>query len=207
MSHSRKILAQAGVSLADIYDIEGSVVGVETLDADEVKAVHEMGQTLFSERFSTQIFSVDTGPLLQNATISVGLEDLPSVPARILGLVVMVDTTARVLRVAVNASKPAPGPVEELPIWTWESGGGETTARFTIAGVTGDQILLDSNLQFDRVPMLRAGADQPESLGNISLRGVTSGFGAGDVTVTLRALLGFPEMAGVSSFGLPIPSW
>ena len=203
---ANKILSQAGISLADAYDVEGSIAGVEDLDSESVKTVHEMGATIFSERFSTQIFSILTGDLNQSTTIGVGLAGLPTVPTRILGLVVITNVTARIANVTVSLSTTV-GTVEEFPIWTWSSGGGETTARFVIGGASGNQILLDSNLQYDRIPMIRAGTDQPQSIQSLVLRGATSAFGAGTVELELRALLAFSDIGGISSYGLPIPSW
>ena len=43
-----KILSQAGISLADLYNVEGSIAGIEQLDTRELPIVHEMSGTIFS---------------------------------------------------------------------------------------------------------------------------------------------------------------
>jgi len=59
-----KILSQAGISLADTYDVEGSIVGVEELETHEVNLVEDMGPRVMGERMK-QI-------LLRGVTTAIG---------------------------------------------------------------------------------------------------------------------------------------
>ena len=207
MAKHQKILSQSGISLADNYNVQGSIVEVDELDSHEVKTVHEMGNTMFSERFSCQTFVVDTGALLQNITFGIGpTADLPDGPSRILAIIVTTSVTARILHATVSMSSIV-GTIEEQPIWSWVAGGGETVGRFVAGGVSNNIIMLDSNPSFERVPLIRAGSDQPRSVPGLVLRGITSGFGAGTVTIELRVLVAFADVGGISSYGLPFPSW
>ncbi len=200
-----KVLSQAGISLADVYDIEGSIVGIDQLESREVHLAHEMGATIFSERLSQRTFRAQTGAIAQSTGFDVGISGLPNIPTRVLALIVTVDTTSRLANCAVSLGNEE-GVVQEIPIWAWD-GTNESTLRFLDAGVLGSDIALVSDPAFDRLPTLLMGTDQPRSMGTMVMRGTTSAFGAGDVTITLIAMVAFSEIGGISSYGLPIPSW
>lgn len=193
------------MSLADVYDIEGSIAGVEQLQSRDVNLVHEMGSTLFSERLSERIFRTVSGDIAQSTAFGFGITGLPNIAARVLALMVIVDVTSRITNCVVNLSTTS-GPLSEIPVWAWDTTN-ESTLRFFENGTVANHICLNSDAQYDRLPTIMTGSDQPVSIGGLGCRGTTSAFGAGTVALTLNALIAFSEIRGISSRGLPIPSW
>lgn len=200
-----KILSQSGVSLADAYDIEGSIAGIEDLQSREVSLVHEMGQTMFAERFSGQIFRQESAAIAQSTTFNVILTNLPDTPSRILGVRVLVDASAHTSGANVNVRDALRG--QELPIWMWD-GSAEPNIRIVDDGqAVATSAMLQPQPALTLEPNLLTGAAQAGTIDQVALRGTTSGFGAGTVTYTLLLYLAFAKMGGVSSRGLPLPGW
>jgi len=199
-----KILSQSGISLADAYDVEGSIVGVDQLDSSQVSLVHEMGQTIFSERFSGVILREASSATLQDVNIDLPVTGLPMTPSRIIAIRVSVGTTARMLRAAVMARDPTSG--REMPLWVWD-GTNETTIRIADEGPIVDMIVLNPDPIFTLMPNMLTGVTQPRRVDEIILRARTSSFGAGDVNMSVAVFILFSELEGISSFGVPIPSW
>jgi len=202
-----KVLSKSGDSLADTYDVVGSVAGIEQLRSEEITLVHEMGATLWSERFSTFIRRAASGDIAQSTNFDVVLDGLPAHIFRILGLSVFVDTTARVTLATVSIQEPITG--REVPIWIWDAATDiEVRARFSIegAGATTEQFLQPAPANV-RLPHMMASAGQPQSVPNVTFRGQTASFGAGTVEAVLLMHVGFVEVGGLSSRGLPVPSW
>lgn len=204
-----RVKAQAGTSLADIYDVVGSVAGVDELDTRSVPAVHEMGNTIFSERLGGRLNVWDTQAIAQ--TINFGVEfpgpdpaNAISVPTRILGAAVTVDVGARVLRVAIVVRDITNG--VEFPIFVWD----EAVERIIrmqpdtlgVANVT----FLQGTPEFDLLPSMIIGSD-PDAEWSLFLRGTTAAFGLGSVTVSARVYLALARTKAISSLGLPIPGW
>lgn len=201
-----KILSQSGNSLADVYDVQGSIAGIDQLESREVTLVHEMGRTMFSERFSGFIRRSVVGPNLQSVTFDALMIDLPEI-ARVVGVTVLADTAGRTDRAQVSVRDPLNG--REMPIYIWDvNDGASLTAAIRIEdnGILpgADAALIPS---FSQIPSFTIGTDQPQSMEQIAFRGVTSAFGAGNVTYVLLVYLAFAAVGGLSSRGLPIPSW
>jgi len=198
-----KILSQSGRSLADIYDAEGSIAGIDQLETRELPIVHEMGATVFSERFVTSIRRMASGALAQNTAISLALATLPSTPTRLLGVAVISDVAARVDRLAISLRDP--GATNEIPVWVFD--GNSTPIEFADAGAgTATFDLLGAQQVF--TPSFVGGNGQPgRMVSDIAVRGDTTGFGAGDVFVRVFLHIAFAAAGGVSSFGLPLPGW
>lgn len=202
-----KILSQAGTSLADTYNVEGSIAGIEQLETRELPIVHEMGGTVFSERLSSSIRHASSGAINQSTNWNVILTDLPVTPFRILGVTVFISTTARVTIASVAVRHP--GDDREIPIWIWDAARDvEVRARFTDTGaaVATTQFLRPLELM-EAIPHMGLGTEQPQPASEIAFRGQTAGFGAGTVTATMIMHVQFSQVAGLSSRGLPIPSW
>ncbi len=204
-----KILSRAGASLADIYDVEGSIAGIEQLETRELPIVHEMGATVLSERFTTRIFRITTGALAQNILFAVELTTLPETPARLLGVQVIATDGGRVDRCAVLATDPTLG--QDFPLWVFDAG---TPANEVIAmedaGVHALFGLLVPRTGINAFPSFVGGRVQQDSMvSSVTLSGDTTGFGAGTVTVTALLLLAFPRNDGSrrAALGRPIPSW
>jgi len=199
-----KIQAQTGTSLADIYEIQGSIAGVEELESRGVSLVHEMGDVIFSERFSTQLVILETAAILQSAAFDVVNTTLPEFPGRILGAYVFADA-ARVDNVCLAIRDPAS--VEEMPLWSWNGAIDDAlTIRLSHGGAPGAVIALRPDVVFN-LPSFFGGSGQRVTVPEIALRGTTTAFGAGDVTVTAVVYIAFGEQGGIGSKGLPIPSW
>lgn len=199
-----KILSQAGNSLADIYDVEGSIAGIEHLETHDLPIVHEMGSTVFSERFTTTITRIPTAALLQNVDIDVVSTNFPQVPSRVLSVSVLTDQPTRILRLAVLSRDPVA--LEEIPLWVFDTTPLSESIRIADGGAPANSNVLIGRPGFEQ-KSFTGGFGQPDFVGEVALRGRTTGFGAGNVTIVALVHFGFGEIVGISSRGLPIPSW
>lgn len=203
-----KILSQSGNSLADIYDAEGSVAGIDQLETRELPIVHEMGGTVFSERCSAFIRRATTGALAQNLTWDVTLTDLPSGLYRVLGVLCVANQAARYSQAQGSLRDPLSG--REMPFYVWDVNDDEETAIRLV-----ENNAASANLRALRqshpigLPTLGVGDGQPQMVGQeLVFRGLTSAFGAGTVTITLLIHLAFAAVGGLNdSRGIPIPGW
>lgn len=214
-----KVLAQVGTSLADVYDVEGSIAGVDQLVTRDVGLVHEMGKTVFSERFTTGIRGSTSGAVAQNVSWAINLGQTPTTPYRVLAIKISISVTARVSLASVAIQNPTNS--REIPIWSWDIlNDAETRIRFSDdGGAAGAVIFLQPAPGNVMLPQLLAGSAQPGAIADpgtalvnpsseLIFRGTTDGFGAGTVTANLLYHLGFPSsLGGINSHGLPIPSW
>jgi len=200
-----KILSQSGSSLADVYNVDGSIAAIDQLEASEIQLVHEMGDTIFSERASSTVRRRETAALLQNATFDELITDLPSGVTRILGVQVLVDFF-RIAHAAVSVRDPVAN--REFPIWLWETGVDTNHAlRVADQAAAANTGLLQPLGGTQQTPSILIGANQPQSVPDIAFRGLTTAFGAGDVTAVLLLYLSFSAIGGIGSRGLPVPSW
>lgn len=201
-----KILAQAGMSLADVYNVVGSSAGVEQLESREVSLVHEMGGTLFSERLGSSIRRLTTGDILQTVTFNGTLAGLGANAIRILGISVFADVNARIDRVVVSLRDPLAG--REIPIWVWNTASDAERAMRLLdnAGAVASVFQLVSIAPIN-VPNLMTGSEQPRRVSEIVMRGITATFGAGTVELILLVHTASSHQGGLNSRGLPIPGW
>ena len=206
-----KILSQAGNSLADIYDVEGSIAGIEQLETQELPIVHEMAATIFSERLAGEIVRLDTGALAQNVAWDVILTSPPVGIYRVLGMIVLVDVVARVLLAQTSLRDPGTG--REVPFFVWDTNGAgdfESTVRIVDNGQSVANVTMLRGTTGPDLPTVGIAEGQPRRVGEeIVFRGQTRGFGAGTVTTTALVYLASGEVAqgALSSRGLPVPSW
>ena len=205
-----KILSQAGNSLADVYDVQGSIAGIEHLETHELPIVHEMGATVFSERLSGNLIRRSTGAIAQNTTwdLTVLAANTPAGIFRILSVFLFADQN-RVDRASVLLQQTIPNDGEQA-IYIWDTTNDVVSnIRLSDAGgVAGNQFaFLQANPQ--PMPILAIGSGQVQSVGDtIVFRGLTTGFGAGTVTVVALIYVASPELStSLSSRGLPVPSW
>ena len=204
-----KILSQAGDSLADMYDVEGSIAGIEDLDTRELGIIHEMGQTIFSERFTMRLGRV-TGTFLQNTGFDLSFTALPAAPTRILGCSVWTDVTGRLTHCNMSVHNPRAAAEREMPFWAWNTADDvESAARVIDEGTLANRILLRPLSPSPNLPVMIESSAQndPARVNEIFFRGLTGGFGAGNVIIEAHVLIAFADIIGVSSRGLPIPSW
>ena len=202
-----KILSQAGNSLADVYDVEGSIAGIDQLETRELPIMHEMGATIFSERFGGVLVSATSAAVNQSTAWNIGLVGLPAHVWRVFGIQVFVNATARVDFCSICVRETVSG--REMPIWAWDSAAdSEYNVRFSDdGGAIATTIFLQPAAANKQLPHLMAGAGQPQAVAQLVFRGISSAFGAGTVTADVLTHVGFPDVAGLSSRGLPIPSW
>jgi len=210
-----KILGQAGISLADTYDVEGSAVDVENLETKDVNLVDEMGSRTFSERLLSFVVNMPTGAIAASTAFSatlpsaaLGLPDFG--PNRILGVTVLnMGDAADITRVCLSLEEVSTG--FEYPIWEWDDATGvEVSALWDIgSGEANVQILIPISY---RLPELAIRTGNARQMPNLRMRGSTSA-GVG-VTVVIRALWHLarpytsdPSPGEVQSHGLPLPGW
>jgi len=193
------------MSLADVYNVSGSIAGIEQLESREVSLVHEMGGTVFSERFSTETRRADTGDILQSVNFDTIFASDPPNVTRVLGVTMLADVDARLARAQLSILNRLGN---EQPIYAWEAGDATTSVRIVDDGqaVANMTLLVPS---FTQLPNLIAGSGQPNQLAGdrFVFRGSSSAFGAGTVELVVIVYLGFARQRGISSLGLPMPSW
>jgi len=201
-----KILSQAGDSLADVYDVRGSIAGIDDLLSRDISLIHEMGATIFAERFRTTILRAPANAIAQSTTFNIVLAILQDSPVRVLGVQVITDDVSQLQRVAVHVRSE--NLARDFPIWIWDGTNAiTTTMEDDGAGVATFQVLTAS-AQSLMLPSFAGGRDQALSASRVVLRGATNAFGAGTGFIRALVLLAFPEdRSGLSNRGLPIPSW
>jgi len=203
-----KILSQSGKSLADVYDVEGSIAGIEQLETRDLPIMHEMGGTVFSERFQDRIFRIPTGAILQNADFRIQLDTLPETPARLLGIQVIASLPFRVVKCAVLGTDPTVS--QDIPLWVWDAAGA-LTEEVNMEDVTvgNDFALMIPHASANIFPSFAGGREQQDNMvSSLTLTGTTTAFGGSTTEITALCYLAFPRRDGsVSSLGLPIPSW
>ena len=202
-----KILSNSGNSLADIYDVEGSIAGIERLETHDLPIVHEMGQTVFSERFSTAFIRVTSGAINQNTSFDIVSTGLQDVPQRVVAVMVFSNNAGRVLRCGILARESRTG--REMPFWIYDGANFIVTRMEDQGGGVGLLEVLLGNAQATILPIFTGGDNQPFSIADIAFRGTSTGFGAGTVIITALYFLAYAEAvgSGIDSRGLPIPSW
>lgn len=200
-----KILSQAGDSLADLYDVEGSVAGIDHLETHELPIVHEMGATVFSERLDGTIRRATTGAIAQNIGFDLVLTDLPDGHWRVLGAAIIVDVTGRINNANICLRDADAG--REIPLYVWHTTNDvESQIRIVENGaaVAAMHLLVPNPLQ---TPNLGIGVGARQTVNEITFRGLTTGFGAGTVTASALIYIGFTHRAEISSRGVPLPGW
>jgi len=191
-----------------MYDVEGSIAGIEQIQTEELPIVHEMGGTLFSERYSTFIRRFVSPAVAQNTSWDVTLSDLPENYYRVIGVSVFTDGVAGEVAFCSLAMARVDGP-REIPIWIFDATNDtELRVRFSSDGAAAAQTnFLRPVTLLETLPHLSASAGQPQSVPNIVFRGTSAAFGAGTVVATALIHVAFVAVAGVSSRGVPMPSW
>lgn len=201
-----KIQSQSGNSLADTYDVEGSIAGIDQLLTKELPIVHEMGATVFSERFTTAIRRVALGSINQSTEFAVNLTDLPATPSRLLGVSVVSDVGANIARAAVMVRDPTSE--REFPVWVFD-GSTVITIKMDDNGTETDFDLLVGQASTVFTPTFVGGVGQPGlgAVNELIIRGETTAFGAGTVLIRAFYHIALVQLGGISSRGLPLPSW
>jgi len=212
-----KILAQAGISLADVYDVKGSIVGVEQLLSQEVALFHEMGSTVFSERMGGGVLRFLSGTINQSTAFNIlsGVGNFPEVVTRILGVEVFLASGngGRMENCQLSVSAPnggGTGTRRDFPIWKWDTTNDvEQGIQIVDNGsAAGNRELLVPVNPLPGIPSFQFGTLQPSvPVPEFAFRGISSAFGAGTVLATCLIYISNAQTVRPSSYGLPIPSW
>ncbi len=201
-----KSLSQSGITLSDAYDIKGSILGISQVLAEEgIHLTHDLASTLFMERMQAEIFLMASAATLQDTAFAVALNPLTASTARIYGVTVQVDVTSRLTHCNLCARDPLNA--TEYPLFVWD-GTNEDVISMDDGTALADQIVLRPSDFYGKLPVSMYGIDHDRHVNQFRLRGLTSGFGAGTVTVTAQIYAALTDAAGaLSSKGVPIPSW
>lgn len=198
-----KVLSQAGSSLADVYDVVGSIAGIDQLITEEVQLTHDMATTIFSERMSSAILSTTTGTISQSTAFDIEIPALPATPFRVHGVQVMNSGTTTVARLAnLMIAMRDQQNTNDMLIWVWDGNVSAQRIEANVRELLGRAANLASPL-----PTMGMGGDQPRTVPTMFIRGDTTAFGAGTLNLTVNTHISFSQLEGVSSVGLPIPSW
>ena len=206
-----KILSRSGADLADIYNVEGSIAGIEDLVSREVHLAHEMGAEIFSERLRTFMVLLDTGNVIQNTAFNEIAGGIPDSINRVLGVSVILDTAARLDMCSLMVRNTITG--RETPIFVWDTADDlEQRIRWSIDGAAVVEDVHCQPLTSSMLPYLLTRTGASSSMPELAFRGLTGGFGAGNLRarciVTLcRPSSGAPTAGEPSSHGLSIPGW
>jgi len=199
-----KVLSQGGRSLADQYDVVGSVAGIDELDSREVSLVHEMGAVLFSERFRVTTRRLEITGVLQSTAITLFLDNLPTGVTRLLGVQCLSDDGSRIANMQVSLFQPTGD--QDFPIWVYSGNTLPIIVRDDGSTVTQEILVPEPELNY--FPNFTGGDLQGEDpTDDIRVRGITTAFGAGTVDLTVVFVMAFTFTGGVSPFGARIPSW
>lgn len=199
-----KVLSKSGDSLADVYDVKGSIAGIDELLSADVNLIHEMGATLFSERLAARIIRVTAGAIAQSVSFASTFTVLEN--SRILGAQIIVTDSARLSRVQLSITSPPNINDQDIPIVAWEAGDPTVFMSLLDAGV-GSTFEGLSSLISNNVPSLLVGSESESPVNLLTIRGIANAFGAGTVTAIGIVHLGFSQPGGLSNRGLPLPSW
>jgi len=207
-----KILSQAGDSLADSYDVAGSIAGVDDLVTQDVQLLHEMGGTIFSERLRSQTITLAAEGIAQNANFNAtfDFDDLVDSPVRILGVQVVVNVASSIQCAQVSVA--GVGASGEMPFFVHDHDDDDHGfIRLSVQGNAVATYYFLSARQIN-VPTLITRTGDESQMPGLVLRGFCTGFGAGTVNITsiihiARAGFATPVAGDPRSHGLPLPSW
>jgi len=175
-----------------------------------------MGAAIFSERLAGQVFRLFFDDITQTVTLGASFTGLPETPFRLAGFQILVEggLEARLTRIVASLSELDAGgtAIQEIPFWSWDTTlGTSETVRMIDGGAAAANfdLLIPAPSNLPQLPQILTGAFQPGVVNGITCRGLTATFGAGDVDIIALAYILFPDAAGsgISSQGLPIPSW
>lgn len=206
---SVKILSQSGAGLADIYDVEGSVAGIEQLESKEVTLVHEMGAEIFSERLRTFMAVLDSTAILQSVAFNITLPQVTTAINRVLGITVMMDVAGRIDFCSLAIQDVITE--EEMPIWSWDLAIDlERQVRWSNAGAAVLTFIQAVPITPAMLPYLLTETGEARRNPAFIFRGISSAFGAGNARarcLITQARAGPATTGPPSSRGLPCPSW
>jgi len=214
-----KILSQSGISLADTYNVEGSIVGVENLETKDVNLIEDMGPRVFSERITQHITRITSTDISQSTAFDIAAQPFVDAPTRIYMVTLLADVPQRMSNCGLMLVDPNTVPALEIPLLGWDSAAvvvtgtadGEAPLRFSDLGAAAANITwMRTLVPFRPISLNRMGGTT--GMPTLIFRGISNAFGAGTVEAIAyihhaRPALLDPPPGIPSSHGLPMPSW
>jgi len=208
---TQKVLGRAGISLADVYDVEGSIAGIDELDVRSVKGVHELGAQIHSERVVTHLIRMASGALATGNVFNITAGAFPQSINRLLDVAFLVAgaNTTEIANATVSIRDT--DLTREIPIHSWDDAvDPEVPIRWDNDGAGAAQFLLLRPL-VPFVPQLITRTGDALLMPELVFRGIAATVAT---TVEMFAVIqlirpdrGAPPAGEPSSHGLPIPSW
>lgn len=211
--------SDVGSSLPLLYDTVGQrTSGNSDLNDRDIALVHELGAQALAERVRSRFVLLQSGAINQSTAFVAVMANATIAAlgrmARLINVVLFVDTAARVDNATVNVERN--DNTLGVPLYSWNTTQG-TTRTVRLDGVTGNRNVLvpdAAGAAMIRVPYtyVRVTAAPVNAIDTdaeeIVLRGTTTAFGVG--TVEVAALLHFlvfdtASLPGVPA--IPLPSW
>jgi len=206
-----KFRSQAGISMAQSYQIEGGIVGVEELLSKEVHLAESFGERVFSERLQSFFIKISSGAIAQSLSWAVTAGGIPDSPNRILSVQCIIGSgdASKIVNANVDIEDVSSG--RELPIYVYDTDiDAERDLRWSDDGAAAANFsLLGHSLD---VPTLITRFGDELLMPTFMFRGRTTAFGAGTIEMfalihMVRANPGSPTPGHPSSHGLPLPGW
>lgn len=209
-----KILAQTGMSLADSYDVEGSICDISDLLTKEgVNLTQEMGATIVSERMQSSFLELRADGILQSVAFNVVSDPLPDCVNRLLGACVIgtfsaTGTGVSACSLAIRDNVTG----REYPFWAFDTVAGLESAIFWSddGAAVAEVSIVEPTISSLPEMVFRQGA--AKLMPSIVFRGEMVAFGAGTPDVIAMIHLGrasatAPGAGEPRSHGLPMPGW
>ena len=201
-----KILSKSGDSLADNYDVAGSVAGIDQLNSEDVNLVHEMGGQLVSERMGARVLVIPSGLIAQSTAFITNFFTGNGI-TRILAIQVVTNGIGGLANLAVSVTTPVGVTSTDVPLFGWDSTGGLAVAIQVLINNTLATLSMLTPEAAIQVPQIMMGQNQAEPVSTLTMRGLTNAFGGGTIETTALIYTASPNVGGLSSRGLPMPSW
>lgn len=195
-----KIETGALAELVNLFLMRGGKGGVDQLRTEEgVAVVYDVAQLFPGQFYALSTRSFDSGAIAENVGITSAIASLPQI-ARLLAFHAQTDDASRVSQVwlyyeDIRVATASTG--RDTPLWLWRAGGdtialpavidiGNADLGTLLVPAAVDEWVSRQPIYRDLTGASRNGASQ------LSVRTVSTAFGAGSVRVTGHVTLAFP---------------
>lgn len=203
-----KIQGRAGHSMAACYDLRGSIAGLEEMDLATTVPVLEIDGRVFAERLQGAIRRLEIADIVASEVFNAEISNFPEGHWKLHGIQVITgsgEAASNINNLTVNLVSN--DGLNEIPIWVWDDGKAQIN-RISIAGAAaGNADFLDPHLGYTLPPIIISNAPARGAMDSIFVRGIAQAFGAGEFDINVFFYLSHVHVTGISSFGLPVPSW
>lgn len=207
----QKIRGRAGESLGGLYDLPGGSTEIGELEAGEIHTVHEMGDTLLSERLMGFTSRTSSGDIAQNTAFGANVSGQVVGISRVVGISAMV-LAADAGSVANAQVSVVAGPTasrSEIPIWVWDvTDDVESPILWEDGALPPAAWVMLRPALGPNLPFTMIGPHARLHTASMVFRGTMGAFGAGTVEIILQTHVLVPDdRQGLATVGLPVPSW